>query len=68
MGESICKRCGKPIIWLTLADRKKDPVDIEKLEFVIRGPEGDLFLHEGYVAHWETCDNPVNEFSEEENP
>lgn len=61
MGESICKRCGVPIIWLTLSDGKKIPADVEKVEFVTRDEAGALTLTEGRPAHWETCENPLEE-------
>lgn len=61
MGATYCKRCGEEIIWLTLPDKKRIPVDPLKVEFVSRTTEGDLFLAKGRVAHWETCANPIEE-------
>ena len=61
MSVAKCNRCGAPIIWLTLVNGEKVPVDEIKLDFIGRNHEGKLTNLTGRLPHWDTCANPPEE-------
>lgn len=65
MSSATCKRCGDPIIWLTLANGDKIPVDELKMVFIGRNEEGRLGEMEGRRPHWDTC--PFSDLAEVED-
>lgn len=64
MGTSTCKNCGASILWLTLGNGEKLPLDVEKVPFVARGDDGKHREFEGRIPHWATCTNPPEENEE----
>ncbi len=74
---SICRGCGKDIIWIKLKSGKSNPVDPEKLHIqdnlvegkvIVVSSSGDVGqlskLNEGYISHFATCAT-VNKFRKE---
>lgn len=48
---SVCKGCGKEIVWITMASGKAMPCDTKKVTIVTE--DGNTFS--GYIPHWATC-------------
>jgi len=61
MSAATCNRCGEIIIWVTLQNGEKVPVDFIKVQFIGRNEDGKMGYLEGRLLHWDTCANPPEE-------
>ena len=48
---SVCKGCGKEIVWITTVNGKSMPCDAEKTTIVTEAGH----TVQGYIPHWSTC-------------
>ena len=53
---TLCRECGKPILWAETSEGKKIPLDPHPPVYRFASEKKFFKDNEAYVSHWTTCD------------